>query len=158
MRAYIGALDLILFAALVGHDDDLDAPGSAQKRYGIADRPRRHSATIPAYHNVVQPERRLLNVGNDDDRPPGIEQRGFDNTLLAHLGLRLHLPDNGQIEAPRDLAELIARADQACADRQRLSLNTRARACRCKTFLSRFDRSFVISRRAKPVWSDRKER
>src|SRR5215469_4735513 len=58
--------------------------------------------------------------------------------------LRLHLPDNGQIEAPCDLAELIARADQACADRQRLSLNTRARACRCKTFLSRFDRSFVM--------------
>jgi hypothetical protein len=33
MGAYIGALDLILFAALVGHDDDLDALGSAQKRY-----------------------------------------------------------------------------------------------------------------------------
>src|SRR6516225_3604734 len=102
MRAYIGALDLILFAALVGHDDDLDAPGSAQKRYGIADRPRRRPAAVPAYHNVVQPERRLLNVGNDDDRPPGIEQRSFDNIL--HFGLRLHLPDNGQIEAPRDLS------------------------------------------------------
>src|SRR5215471_4901497 len=86
MRAYICALDLILFAALVGHDDDLDALGSAQKRYGIADRPRGHSAAIPAYHNVVQPERRLLNVGNDDDRPPGIEQRGFNNILLDHFG------------------------------------------------------------------------
>src|SRR6516164_6936995 len=116
MRAYIGALDLILFAALVGHVDDLDAPGSAQKRHGIADRTRRCSATVPAYHNVIQPERRSLNVRNDDDRPPGIEQRGFDDILLDHFGLRLRLPDNGQIEAPRDLAELIARADQACAD------------------------------------------
>src|SRR6516225_12406092 len=125
MRAYIGALDLILFATLVGDYDDLDAPGSAQKRHGIADRPRRRPASVPAYHNVVQLERRFLNVGDDDDRPPGIEQRGFDNILLEHFGLRLRLPDNGQIEAPRDLAELIARADQACADRQRLSLNTR---------------------------------
>src|SRR5215469_3644084 len=116
MRAYIGAHDLILFAALVSHVDDLDAPGSAQKRHGIADRPRRRSATVPAYHNVIQPERRSLNVGNDGDRPPGIEQRGFDDILLNHFGLRLRLPDNGQIEAPRDLAELIARADQACAD------------------------------------------
>ena len=116
MRAYIGALDLILFAALVGHVDDLDAPGSAQKRHGIADRTRRRSATVPAYHNVIQPERRSLNVGNDDDRPPGTEQRGFDDILLDHFGLRLRLPDNGQIEASRDLAELIARADQACAD------------------------------------------
>src|SRR5215831_8685221 len=44
----------------------------------------------------------------------------------------------------RAMAELIARADHACADRQRLSLNTGARACRCETFLSRFDRSFVM--------------
>src|SRR6516162_9026604 len=152
MRAYIGALDLILFAALVGHDDDLDAPSSVQKRYGIADRPRRRPATVPAYHNVVQPERRLLNVGNDDDWPPGIEQRGFDNILLDHFGLRLRLPDNGQIEAPRDLAELIARADQACADCQGLSLNTRARACRCKTFPSRFDRSFVMPFKHFQLW------
>src|SRR6516165_11435192 len=144
MRAYIGALDLILFAALVGHDHDLDPPGSAQKRYGVADRPRRRSATVPAYYNVIQPERRLLNVGNDDDRPPGIEQRGFNNILLDHSGLRLYLPDNGQIEAPRDLAELIARADQAGANRQRLSVNTRARACRRETFPNRFDRSFVM--------------
>src|SRR6516164_4614237 len=106
MRAYIGALDLILFAALVGHVDDLDAPGSAQKRHGIADRTRRSAASVPAYHNMIQPERRSLNVGNNDDRPPGIEQRGFDDILLDHFGLRLRLPDNGQIEAPRDLAEL----------------------------------------------------
>src|SRR6516225_5290120 len=107
MRTYIGALDLILFAALVGDRDNLDAPSSAQKRYGIADRSRRRPATVPAYHNMVQLERRFLNVGNDDDRPPGIEQRGFDNILLDRFGIRLRLPDNGQIEAPRDLAELI---------------------------------------------------
>src|SRR6516165_527646 len=118
MRAYIDALDLILFAALVGHVDDLDAPGSAQKRHGIADRTRRRSATVPAYHNVIQPERRSLNVGNDDDRPPGTEQRGFDDILLDHFGLRLRLPDNGQIEAPRDLAELSRRAKPAWSDRK----------------------------------------
>src|SRR5262249_33962178 len=85
MRAYISALDLILFATLVGHVDDPDAPSSVQKRYSIADRPRRRPATVPAHHNVVQPERRLLNVGNDDDRPPGIEQRGFDNIFLDRI-------------------------------------------------------------------------
>jgi hypothetical protein len=48
MRAYIGAFDLILFAALVGDDDNLDASGPSQKRYGIADRPRRRPATVLA--------------------------------------------------------------------------------------------------------------
>jgi hypothetical protein len=58
--------------------------------------------------------------------PPESVQRGFDNILLDHFGLRLCLPNNCQVEAPRDLAELIARADQACADRHRLS---HPRAC-----------------------------
>ena len=68
MCAYIGAFDLILFAALGGDDDDLDASDPSQKRHGIADRPRCCPATVPAYHNMVQLERRFLDVRNDDKR------------------------------------------------------------------------------------------
>ena len=129
MRAYIGAFDLILFAGLVADDDDLDAPGLSQKWHGIADRPRRCPATVPANHDVVQLERLFLDIWDDDKRSAQIEQRGFDNVLLDRVGFRLRLSDNGQIEAPRDLAELVAGADQACAERQRFGLNARAYTC-----------------------------
>ena len=59
---------------------------------------------------MVQLERRFLNVRNDDN-PPGIEQRGFDNVLLDRVGFRLRLPDNREIEAPRNYAELVAGDD-----------------------------------------------
>jgi len=106
MCAYIGAFDLILFAWLVADDDGLDASGPSQKRHGIADRPRRCPATVPANHDVVQLERRFLDIRNDDERFTGIEQRGFDNVLFDRVGSRLRLPDNGEVEAPRDLTEL----------------------------------------------------
>ena len=93
---------------------------------------------------MVQLERRFLNIRNDEDRPAGIEQSAFDNDLLDRVGFRLRLPDNGEIETPRDLAELVAGADQACADRQRLGLNARARTCRCEAFPSSFDRGLVM--------------
>jgi len=119
MRAHICALDLILLARFVGDDDDLDASGPLQKRHGIADRPRRRPAAIPADHHTVELERRLLSVTNYDERPAGVEQRGFDNDPLDRIGPRLRLTDYREIEAPRDPAELLTRADQACAERQR---------------------------------------
>jgi hypothetical protein len=60
------------------------------------------------------------------------------------LGLRLRLPDNGEIVASRDLAELVAGADQACTERQRFSFNACACAGPCETLPDRFDRSFVM--------------
>ena len=95
MRAYIGALDLILFAALVGHDDDLDALGSTQKRYGIADRPRGHSATIPAHHNVVQPERRLYTSVHLTENVKLYERLGYkvdrEAEVSPHLGVFVYM-------------------------------------------------------------------
>ena len=78
------------------------------------------AAAVPAHHDAVELERLFLNVGNDDDRPAGFEQRGFGDDFFDRARLRLGLSDDGQIEAPRDAAELIADAGEAGAERERL--------------------------------------
>ena len=128
MLCHIGALDLVLLAALVGDDDDLDLARLLQQRHGVGDGARGGAAAVPAHHDAVELERILLNIGNDDHRPAGLEQGGFGDHLFHGALSGLGLPDNRQIEAPRDTAELVADAGEAGAERKRLGGHAR-RAC-----------------------------
>jgi hypothetical protein len=76
--------------------------------------------------------------------PPEIKQRGFDDVLIDWVRFRLRLRDNGHIEAPGHLAELVAGAGQACAEHQRLGLNAGACAGRHEAFPSGFDRGLIM--------------
>ena len=144
MLAHIGAFDLVLLAALIGDDDDLDAAGLGQKRHGVGDGARRLPAAVPAHHDIVELERRLLDIGHQDHRPAGFEQRGLGDDLFHGRGLGLGLADDGEIEAPRDAAELVAGAGEAGDERQRLRRQRVALGRRGETVDGGFRGGFVV--------------
>ena len=63
----------------------------------------------------VELERCFLNVGHEDYRPHQIEQSTFGNLRFERPRLGFGLADNGEIEAPRDAAELVACTSEARA-------------------------------------------
>ena len=57
-------------------------PGALKQRHCVGDGACRLPAAVPAYHHSVELERSFLDVGNDDHRPAGFEQRALGNQLL----------------------------------------------------------------------------
>ena len=79
----------------------------ARSRNGMASAMARAAVRPPSQHDhdAVELEALLLDVGHDDDRPAGLEQRALDHQLLGRAVFALRLPDDGEVEAPRDAAE-----------------------------------------------------
>src|SRR5271165_3071213 len=144
MLADVGALDFILLAAFVGHDDDFDATAVADDRYGVSDGPGGGAAAVPANHHIVGFERCLLNVRYHDHRPAGFEERGFADDLLHAADFRLRLADNRKIEAPRHAGELIAGTGEAGARRQRFGGNPGLVGDSAEDFDRGFGGGFVV--------------
>ena len=118
--AHIGAFDLILLAAFVGDDDYLDE--SCRSSSGIASAIARAAARLPSQHTMTRSSLSgaFWMKGTNDDRPARIEQGGFDDLFFNRTPLGFGLPDNGEIEAPCNTAELVASASEIRARRERL--------------------------------------
>src|ERR1700683_4975957 len=115
MLAEIGASDLILLAAFIPNNDNLDALRLFQQRPRIADGACGGAAAIPAHHDLIELERVFLDVRDDNDRASGFEQGGLGNNFFDSAFLRLGLSDDREIEAARNAAEHLADAGEACA-------------------------------------------
>src|ERR1700691_2555716 len=74
MLAEIGARDLLLLAAFIRNNDDLDAFRLLQQRHRIANSACGGAAAVPANHNLIELERVFLNVRDDNDRASGFKQ------------------------------------------------------------------------------------
>ena len=68
--ADISALDVILFSAFIGDDDNFDRTAFAENRNCIRNSARRCAAAVPANHRIVDFERSLLDVGHYKHWPP----------------------------------------------------------------------------------------
>ncbi len=107
-----------------GHDlDRLRAP---QKRQGIRDGACRRPAAVPADQDAIEPGLALLDIGHDQDRAPGIEQRGLDDQVVGPAARGLGLTHEREIEAARDAAELVAGFREGRFDHARLGRQPRA--------------------------------
>ena len=93
---------------MLGDDDDVDRLGAFEQRHGVGDGARGGAAAVPAHHHPFEREPLLLDVGHDDHRPPGLEQRSLDHQFLGGALLGLRLADHRDVEAPRDPAERVA--------------------------------------------------
>ena len=69
----LAAFGLILLAALVGDDDQLDASGAFEQRHGVGDGACRGRAAVPTRHDPIELEPFLVAIGHDDHRPAGVE-------------------------------------------------------------------------------------
>ena len=118
--------------------------GLFQDRHGVGDGACRLAAAVPAHHDAVELERRFLDIGHDDHRPAGLEQRAFGDQLFDLVSLRFGLGDDGEIEAPRDAGELVAGAGGAGAERDRLGRNAGARGRRGEPVDGGFRRGLVV--------------
>ena len=76
---------------------------------------------------------------------PDSNKAEFGDDLLDGACLRLGLPDDGQIEASRDAAELLADPAEAGAERKRLGGDAGAGARRGETVERRSRRRFVVA-------------
>ena len=63
---------------LVGNDEQFSGERFLQHRQCIIDGTRRGAASVPAAHNPTEIRSFLLDVGDNDDRPSGLEQRRLD--------------------------------------------------------------------------------
>ncbi len=64
-----------------------------------------------------------MNVGNDQNRPPGFEQRRFHEQTRKGGLVRLRLNDNAEIEPPRDARQRSRRMRDRRVDLARLAGN-----------------------------------
>ena len=76
---------------------------------------------------------------------PDSNKADFGDDLLDGACLRLGLPDDGQIEASRDAAELLADPGETGAERERLGGDAGAGARRGETVERRSRRRFVVA-------------
>ena len=69
----ISTRHFITLYRLARHYDYVDRVGASEERHGIPDGTCRSTAAIPAHHDAIELEAGLLNVGDDEHRPPGLE-------------------------------------------------------------------------------------
>src|SRR5204863_1909491 len=105
MAAHIGAGDLAAPITLAGHDDELDHLGAFEERHRVSNGARSWTTAVPAYDHAIELEAGLLDMGHDDHRASGLEQRTLDHEFLRGAVARLCLPDHGDVEAPGDAAK-----------------------------------------------------
>src|SRR5262249_582612 len=80
----------------------------ARSSNGMASPMARAAVRPPSQHASTQACERhaaLLDIGHDDHRTPGFEQRRLDHQIVGCRALALRLTDHGEIEAARDLGE-----------------------------------------------------
>ena len=84
--AHVGAGDLVLLPRSSVTITTSTRLARCEERHGVGDGARGRAAAVPAHHDAVELERRFLDVRHDDDRPAGLEQRGFgDHSSTALL-------------------------------------------------------------------------
>ena len=60
VQAHVSALEFDALATFVDNADDLDVPGTFEKRHGVGNGPHGRAASVPADHDVIKLERWLL--------------------------------------------------------------------------------------------------
>jgi len=78
------------------------------------------TAAVPARHDAVELERGPLDIGHHDHRPAGFEQHAFRDQFFHGALVGLGLADDGEVEAARDLSELLAGPGKAGGQHGRL--------------------------------------
>ena len=109
----------------------------------------RAAVRLPSQHTITRSSlsRLLLDIGHDDDRPPGFEQRASIMSSSEAPSSRLRLPDDREVEASRDLAEQVGAAATLASSSARLDRNPRRLGRRRRTAQPRPSRSLLFSSR-----------
>ena len=147
--ADVGAGDLVALRPFARDDHHVDRLGAREQRHRVRDRARRVAARVPADHHAVELEAGLLDVGDDQHRPAGAEQRALDDQFLRRDHVGLGLADHREIEAARDRAEAVGGAGEARAQHARFERNAGAPRRRVEFGASHRSRP-CRSRRAAP--------
>src|SRR4051794_2595309 len=104
MPDHIGAGDLFLLA-LFRYDYEVDSLSALQNRHRVCNRARSGAPAIPADDDAIELEPASLDIGHNQQRTSGVEERRLDQQIFRSAVLALRLADDRKIEPPRNAAE-----------------------------------------------------